>query len=78
MPIDKNNILYFESLQAYRQRLLSMFIADTKHYLVLQSAEQDLLRSCRGNFKASKWDRICCWNAKGALGYAQCLPKNKD
>jgi hypothetical protein len=78
VPIDKNNILFFESLQAYRQRLLSVFIADNKHYMVLQSTEHDLLRTCRTHFKNSKWDRICGWNAKGSLGYAQCLPKNKD
>jgi hypothetical protein len=44
----------------------------------MQSTEPDLLCSCRGHLKSSKWDSICCWNPKGSLGYAQCLPKNKD
>jgi hypothetical protein len=62
VPIDKNSILYFESQQAYRQRLLSMFITDENHYTLLLSPKHDLLQSCRAHFNASRWDRMCGWN----------------
>jgi hypothetical protein len=33
VPIDKNNILWFEPVHVYARRLIDVFVSDTKHYL---------------------------------------------
>lgn len=79
VPVDKNNILYFESVPAYRQRLRKTFVLDSDHYSnVVMLSESDILRAGRKDFVARGWNKYSSWNTKGTLGFAQCLPKNKD
>lgn len=77
--LDKNNgLLYFEDAILYRRRLVSMYVADPKHYQVIPLTEQQLLHSCIQQYKYRKWDKLCEARKSCALGYAQCLPKDKD
>lgn len=77
--IDKNNgVLYFEDALAYRQRLLSTYVHDEKHYKCVQHTEGQLLNDCLHHHKHIKWDKICVARQSGSLGHAQCLPKDKD
>lgn len=78
VPIDKNRILYFEDAAVYRRRLIEVFLHDTRHYnLVHQPAEQ-LLQQSVDACAQLKWDKLCPPSRKGQLGFAQCLPKDKD
>jgi hypothetical protein len=78
VPIDKNRILYFEDAAVYRRRLISVFINDTRHYTLSQRCEEDLLRVCVADCRRLRWDRFCQPAKGGHLGFAQCLPKDKD
>eukprot|EP00775_Hariotina_reticulata_P001311 gene1311-biopygen2583 len=78
VPIDKNRILFFCDALSYRERLITVFLDDSRHYKVRMESEQQLLSSCLEHYKASKWSKFCGACAKGSLGYAQCLPKDKD
>ena len=77
-PIDKNRILYFCDVREYRQRLISVFIEDSRHYRLLPRSEQELLSECAQQYDSYKWSRFCGFKQTGSLGYAQCLPKDKD
>ena len=77
--IDKNaGVLYFEDAIAYRARLLSTYIEDTKHYCVVQRSEEQLLNECKKFSEVKKWNKFCAVRQLSSLGYAQCLPKDKD
>jgi hypothetical protein len=78
VPIDKNRLLYFEHVSAYRRRLHSTFIADTKHYVVVNDKEAAVLQRCRTHWEQMGWSRFCKFKSKGTLGFAQVLPKDKD
>lgn len=77
VPIDKNNILYFEDAVAYRQRLIDVFVRDTRHYAPTDVSAEQLLRECVADCARLRWDRFCAPSPRG-WGYAQCLPKDKD
>jgi hypothetical protein len=77
--LDKNNgLLYFEDAILYRRRLVKTYVDDSKHYSVIPLHEHELLNTCIQQFKFRKWDKICEARKSGSLGYAQCLPKDKD
>lgn len=58
--IDKNaGVLFFEDAIAYRTRLLSTYIDDTKHNCVVQRSEEQLLKECKKIFEVKKWNRFC-------------------
>jgi hypothetical protein len=78
VPIDKNRLLFFEDVSAYRQRLISTFIEDTKHYQPVARSEGVVLAECLATFDERKWAQFMPFNPKGRLGFAQCLPKDKD
>jgi hypothetical protein len=78
VPIDKNRILFFEDAAVYRRRLIQVFLEDSRHYSVVALPEQQLLREAVADCARLKWDRYCKPARDGHLGYAQCLPKDKD
>jgi hypothetical protein len=78
VPIDRNNILWFEPIDTYKRRLVDVFISDDKHYRMCSIPESGILKSCRVDFVSNKWNKYCTWKPSGSLGYAYCLPNNKD
>lgn len=78
VPIDKNRILYFEDVAAYRQRLINTFIQDTVHYQQVQDSEGVVIAKCLLDFDRNGWARFAKFKPNGRLGFAQCLPKDKD
>lgn len=78
VPIDKNRILYFEDAVLYRRRLIQVFIQDTRHYQVVPVCADQLVQECLADCTRLRWDRFCTPSQKGHLGFAQCLPKDKD
>lgn len=78
VPIDKNRILFFEDAVLYRRRLIDVFIADTRHYVASEEGAEVLLQKCIADSARLRWDRFRKPAAGGQLGYAQCLPKDKD
>ncbi len=78
VPIDKNRILYFCDALSYRERLISVFLEDCRHYKQLTKSEPELVASCLKHYHDRKWSKICGMKAEGTFGYAQCLPKDKD
>jgi hypothetical protein len=78
VPIDKIRILYFEDAVLYRQRLVSVFIEDTRHYSNVAVGADQLLQQCVADCAGFGWDRYCAPSKDGSLGYAQCMPKDKD
>jgi hypothetical protein len=78
VPIDKNRMLYFCDALSYRERLVSVFLEDSRHYTVMTETEEQLLASCIEHYRINKWSVFCSVKAEGSFGYAQCLPKDKD
>ena len=52
VPIDKNRLLYFEDVAAYRQRLINTFIQDTAHYHPVQESEGVVIAQCLADFNS--------------------------
>jgi hypothetical protein len=79
VPIDKNNIMWFEPIDVYMRRLVDVFIRDDEHYRICAIPESGILKSCRIDVVSNKWNKLCTWKPAGSLlGYAYCPPKNKD
>ena len=78
VPIDKNRLLYFEDIAAYRERLITTFIKDTAHYHSVQESEGVVIARCLLDFNNAGWEKYNSFKPKGRLGFAQCLPKDKD
>lgn len=78
VPIDKNRILFFEDVRAYQRRLYSTFVADAVHYEHVCLPEKDILQMLKAQWEARGWSKYAPFLAKGQLGYAQVLPKDKD
>jgi hypothetical protein len=82
VPIDKNRYTprnpLFEDAVLYRQRLVRVFIEDTRHYKSVAVGADQLLQKCVADCAEFGRDRYCAPSKDGSLGYAQCMPKDKD
>jgi len=78
VPIDKNRLLYFEEIEAYRMRLRQTFVMDTDHYAAVLDDERTILKRCKADYVRLGWPRFATFKSSGSLGFAQVLPKDKD
>lgn len=77
VPINKNRILYFEDAVQYRQRLISVFLRDTRHYTATDVPAEQLLQTCVADCKRLHWDKLCTPSVKSTWVMHSACPRTR-